>query len=276
MSERRLFPVPPGPPPYPLVDVHVHLGASDTGEVYYPTLEGPEYLAHARAAGVSVGYAFPPYRHDGYRASNAALREWAAGTAGRVRAFARLGGPVAPLAQWPPRPWQVRRRLRRRPRPSDVPGDLSGFAGVKLLPHLDGMPPAAELAEVADRRLPVLVHGGRFVPPGWVVRAVLPRTTGPVVLAHLGAFPHEPRMLEQALQLAAAQPRLYLDTSGIWDSAFLQRAARAVPAKLLFGSDAPLATPTVAWQHVATAVGDPAVLRALGNQTPAALGLLPD
>lgn len=273
---RRFGPAPTGPPDVPLVDVHVHLGPSDSGEIYYPDLGGPAYLELAEAAGVRHACAFPPYRLEGYRDANAALRDYAATTGGRVLAFARLGGPVVPLAQWPPKPWQVRRRIspHSRRRATDVPGSLDGFAGIKLLPHLDGMPTQAELADIAERELPVLVHSGRFVPPQWVARAVLPWTSGPVVLGHLGAYPHQPAMLDTAISLARRHPRLYLETSGIWDSAMIRRAVEQVGDKVLFGSDAPLTTPAVAWQHVATAVDDDAAMRRLGSTTPlAVLGL---
>lgn len=287
-TQRRFGPIPDGPPDYPLVDVHVHVGPSDSGEIYYPTLSGEAYVELAAAAGVRVACAFAPYRTDGYRAANAALREWAAGTGENgvgsgvgsgvgkgveVLAFARLGGPVVPFAQLPPKPWQVRRRIspRSRRRPTDVPDSLDGFGGVKLLPHLDGLPDDETFEAISDRALPVLVHCGRFVPPQWVAKAVLPRVSGPVVLGHLGAYPHEARMLETALSLAAEHPRLYLETSGIWDSAFVRRAVEAVPHKVLFGSDAPLTTPAVAWQHVATAVDDPVAMRLLGSTTPTAV-----
>ena len=260
----------------PLIDVHVHLGPSDSGEIYYPTFDGEEYLQHAEVAGVVRAYAFPPYRLDGYRAANAALRDWAATTGGRVGAFARLGGPVTPIAQFPPKPWQVRRWARRLPRVTDRPVTLDGFTGVKLLPHLDGMPPRDEMTEIADRRLPVLIHGGRFVTPSWIARRLLPSTSGPVIIAHLGAFPDERGLLDSALALASHHPRLYLDTSGIWNSAFVAEAARVAPGKLVFGSDAPLTTPAVAWAHLRSAIDDAGVLRALGYETPASLGLAPD
>ncbi len=287
-GRRRLGALPDGPPPYPLVDVHVHLGPSDSDEVYYPTLSGEEYLQHAEAAGVRRAYAFPPYRRTGYREANAALRDWAATTEGRVGCFARLGGADVWWAQWPPRPWQLRRKVRgslpgRRRRPSDLPGGaqgdplraLDGFDGIKLLPHLDGLPTAAELAAISERGLPVLVHGGRHVSPAWIARHVLPRTSGPLIIAHLGGFPHESGLLGEGLEVAAEHPRVYLDTSGIWDVGFLQQAAARVPEKLIFGSDAPLTTPAVAWQHLATAIDDPAVLRSLGHDVPVRLGLLP-
>ncbi len=274
-SEPVLRTPPREPPEYPLTDVHVHLGSSDSGEIYYPKFAGAEYLRHMDAAGVARAAAFPPFRTDGYAAANAGLRDWAPSTQGRVTVFARLGGPVVPLAQWPPLPWQVRRWVRRAPRASDLPGEsLDGFGGVKLLPHLDGLPPASQFAQIADRRLPIVIHGGRFVPAGWVAKRLLPRTTGPVIIAHLGAFAHEDRLLDEAIAVARANERIYLDTSGIWDSAFCARAAAAVPDKLLFGSDAPLTTPAIAWQHLGSCIADAGVLRAIGCENFQRAGVL--
>ncbi len=266
---------PSAPPEYPLTDVHVHLGSSDSGEIYYPNFDGEEYQRHMAVAGVTRAAAFPPFRTDGYATANAALRDWAPSTNGRVAAFARLGGAAVPLAQWPPLPWQVRRWARRAPRPSDLPDEsLDGFGGVKLLPHLDGLPPTSQLEQIADRRLPIVIHGGRFVTAGWIARRLLPRTTGPVIIAHLGAFPHEERLLTQAIEVAKAHPRIYLDTSGIWDSAFCARAAEAVGEKLLLGSDAPLTTPAIAWQHLVSSIGDAGVVRAIGHDNFERAGIL--
>ena len=104
-----------------LIDAHVHIGASDTGQVYYGTLSGPEWLGLAESAGISRAVAFAPMMEAGYAAANAALLDWAGAQGGRVRVLARLGGARLPLAE--PRPWLVRRALRRRlgRRPSDVP-----------------------------------------------------------------------------------------------------------------------------------------------------------
>jgi len=254
--------------------MHVHLGPSDSSEAYYPTLSGAEYIQHADAAGVQRAYAFPPYRHGGYREANEALRAWAKTTQGKVGCFARLGGPHVLYAQWPPHLWQIRRRLRRSSRAGDLPSSLDGFDGIKLLPHVDGVPLKTQMRDIHDRELPVLVHGGRYVSPAWIAKNILPRTAGTLIIAHLGGFPHEGALLDEGIAVAQQHPRIYLDTSGIWDVSFLQRAAARVPDKLLFGSDAPLTTPSVAWQHVASAIQDEEILRLLGHETPVRLGFL--
>ena len=250
-----------------LIDAHVHVGASDTGQIYYGTLSGDEWLSLARHAGVDRAVVFPPTMEAGYAASNAALREWGAAQGDRIRVLARLGGARLPVTE--PRPWLIRRALRRRigrRAPDLPPGALRGYAGVKLLPQLDGLPGRATFAEIADLGLPVLTHAGRFVPASWLARRVLPRITGPLILAHLGAFPAERGLMEQALDLAEAEPRVHLDTSGIWDLSLLRRAIERVPRKLLFGSDCPLAHPGVAWGQLDRLVADPGLKRRIGGE----------
>lgn len=236
-----------------LVDVHVHL-AADGG----PGMAPDHWPALADQAGIRTAAVFPPTRTGGYTAANAALRRLADASDGRLRAFARIGGPV-PLTV--PAAWQVRRALRSRvgaalDPPEEVLNTLHGADGVKLLPHLDGFPPDPVLAVIAEKRLPVLVHGGEHVSPGLIERRLVRRLRGPVLIGHLGAFPASAPHLEGALRLAEIHDHVYLDTSASWLAEFVAVAARRVPHKVVFGSDAPLMHPAVAWRHVVAAVVD--------------------
>ncbi len=257
-------------PPHDLIDVHVHLGHSTTGELYYPRLEGEEWLELAAEARVRRAFAFPPLL-PGYREANDALADWAATTGGAVAPFARLGGWDVP---WTTRQlWQLRRKLRARVgrrRPPDV-SDLSRFAGVKLLPHLDGLPGEETFEELNALGLPIVIHGGIHSPPDWIESTVLPRTTGTVVVAHLGCFPAGEPELRAAVDLAGRHDRVHLDTSGVWLAAFLTYAAERVPHKMLFGSDAPLTHPLVAWHHLRCAVHDDDTLADIGWRNAEAL-----
>lgn len=259
----------------PLVDVHVHLGRSDVASLFYPELTLDEYEALAGAAGVALACAFAPFREGGYEAANRALLSGIADSGARVRAFARLGGRHLPLTHR--EPWALRRKaaMAVRGRAPDLgdPSELDVFAGVKLLPHLDGLPGRAEFERIAALELPVLIHAGRHCPPRWIERTVLPRTRGPVILAHLGAFPCEDRLLADAVDVAARQPRAFLDTSGAWLARYIAYAAERVPDKLLFGSDAPLAHPLVAWRHVASAVADERTRERIARGNAASIGL---
>lgn len=262
--DRRFVPR-PAPPPVPLVDVHVHLGPSDEGgALYYPLLTGEEYLGLMEVAGVAHACAFSPQR-DGYLAANRELRAWAATTDGRILPFARLGGRRVPVTL--PALWQVRRKLRAlvgdRPPDHDT---LDGFAGVKLLPHLDGLPDDDVLDEIEARGLPTLVHGGVHVPADWIEQRLLSRLrTAPLIVGHLGSYPGSEPHLRAAVRLAARRDNVWVETSGAWMASFVAHAVAAVPRKVLFGSDAPLAHPAVAWSHVASVVDDPHLLAAVAR-----------
>ncbi|WP_423823481.1 amidohydrolase family protein [Salinisphaera sp. SPP-AMP-43] len=250
-------------PAIPLFDVHANLGVTDTDGIGYGRLTADEYLGLMDDAGVHRVCAFPPLMAN-YDRANIALRDWAMRQSACVLPFARLGGPGGPrpIRQF----WQARRavraRLLREPGPAI---DLDGFAGIKLIPHLSGLPEAAIFEAINQRGLPVLVHAGQHSPPSWIARRLLPRLCTPVILAHLGAYPTEADLLAEAVDLAAREPQIHLDTSGVWVSEFLRFAAQRVPHKLLFGSDAPLAHPRVAWLQLATAVRDDRQLEAIGR-----------
>lgn len=268
--------------PEGLVDVHVHLGASDArsaaDRAYYPTLAAAEQLEVAREAGVARSCIFPPLQEAGYAAANAAVL--AAGRASGAEAlpFARLGGPGAAFCQRVPALWQVRRAARRKVlgAPDNFTaglggdGGLAAFSGVKLLPQLDGLPDEETFALIRSLALPVVVHGGESTPPAWVERRLLPRLRGcPVVLAHLGMFPMAEALLDDALALVRRHPGVVLDTSGIWSVAAVAAAVRAAPDQVVFASDAPLTHPAVAWAHVASAVRDDDALVRVGVTNPA-------
>ncbi|MGR3495269.1 amidohydrolase family protein [Citreimonas sp.] len=263
MTEAARSPMPE--PPAGLTDIHVHLGPSDTGELYYPHLTPDEWLEMAEASGIMRAVAFAPTNHAGYAQANAELARVAAGSGGRIRAFARLSGPEMPLDEAPG--WLWRRAVKRRLRPPDpglAPEALETFAGVKLLPQLDGVPGTRHFEAIADLRLPVLCHSGRMVPPRWIARRILPRTTGPVIVAHLGQFPDAADLAAEAFALARSDPRVWLDTSGIWRRDQLRHPDMPWD-RLVFGSDCPLTHPRVAWDQVARALPDPGLAARIGR-----------
>lgn len=263
-----------GPPRTPLFDVHVHVGPSDTGELFYPNMKPAEWESIIGQSDVRRSCVFPPLR-DTYLRANEALADWAEQTDGAVLPVARLGGEIP----WTTRQlWQLRRKLRGRldVRRPDV-GDLSRFAAVKLLPHLDGLPDDAMFHRINELRLPVIVHGGIHVTAKWIEEEVLSRTVGPVIIAHLGAFPAGDNELVEAIEVARRNERAYLDTSGVLLAAFLTYAADRVGDKLVFGSDAPLTHPLVAWHHLRVSVDDDALLDQIGWYTPCRIfGVDPD
>ncbi len=273
-------PLPPG-----LVDAHVHVspvpaarpGATDAGEgaggapaedsgssegsegsdgaqVLLPPAEAERLL---REAGVARALACPPGAEH-YAATNAAMLAASRTSGGLLLPAARLGGRVPLVTR---SPWAARRALRSRAvaRPPDAT-DLTGYAAVSLAPHLDGVPDETLMAQVRERRIPVVVHAGAACPPAWVARHLLPRLPGvPVVLAHLGALPASATDLADAVALAR-EGKVYLDTAAAWLAEFVALAVREAPGRVMFASAAPYLSPRVAWAHVAAAVTDDVLL----------------
>lgn len=248
-----------------LFDCHVHLGETDSGELYYGHLRGEEYLRLMEDAGVKKALVFPPYMKQGYREANLRLAKWCGAQSGGVRALARIGGKGVVLPKLAP--WLVRKNLRRLvlPKPADLQvEELNQFAGVKLLPLVDGLPGGKMFRAINERRMPYLIHGGVFTDAKWISRWVLPKVETKIVIAHLGAFPGISDLIDDAIELAGTDKRVYLDTSGIWKRELLERAVARVPKKLLFGSDSPLTHPRVAWQAVRGVVKDDGLARRIG------------
>lgn len=246
-----------------LVDTYVHLSA-DGG----PGLPAEQWPSLAQEAGVRAAAVFPPMR-PAYREANEALLAFAARTPS-VMPFARLGGRV-PVTS--PQLWQLRSAARSRvgQRAADlgVTADLARYAGAMTVPHVDGIPAPELLAELGRLGLPLVVHCGEHAPVELVARELVAPTSGPVILAHLGAFPASAPHLKAAIALARSHERVFLETSASWLAEFVAIAAREVPDKLLFGSGTPLMHPQVAWRHVAASITDDGVARAVASENAA-------
>ena len=250
-----------------LFDVHTHVGAHDPSgfTASLDELLGSLALADARAA------VFPLAEPDGYGAANLACAEVAAGSNGRLVAFARTT------------PEEV--QDGRLEEALDA-----GARGIKL--HLSSdefslddprLEPA--LASADERHLPVLVHAGPELDPiGDQALATCERWPGlRLVLAHcaltdLGCLHrHVPEV-----------PNLFFDTSW-WTPGHLMALLRLVPpGRVLAASDLPYSTPVshlmatarCAWQagldpaQVASVMGGQAA-RLVEGREPLDLGPAP-
>jgi len=162
----------------------------------------------------------------GYPPANDAVIEHAKRSEGRLVPYCRLDPAAAPLAE-------ARRCLGE------------GAAGVKLHPRAEGFAldiPALEpvFALADERRLPVLVHAGRGIPAlGRHAVAVCERHPGlALILAHAGICD-----LAWLWKEAGGLPNLFFDTAW-WSPSDLLALFRLVPpGHILFGSDAPYASP---------------------------------
>ena len=206
-----------------LVDVHAHLGedASDGSRLDLATL-----LATMQAGGVTSSWAFPFQAPPGggYDDANAAVLAAQAAAGGRVVAFCRS---------------EPGERFER-----ELSGALdAGARGIKLhtsLPGYDFSHPHLDVAFAlaAERRVPMLFHTGRAVPPfARDLARLLERHPGAqVILSHCA-------IADLHAVCALRHPNLRFDTS-LWNSLDVRALlAEAAPEQLLYGSDAPYYTP---------------------------------
>ena len=201
-------------------DVHTHLGHDIDG------MSGSrdELLGVLERHSVAQAFVFcmdEPDRHPRFRAPNDRTLEHAARSDGRLIPFVRLDLNEEPIDE-------ATRCL-----------DL-GARGIKLHPRAqrfllndERLAPVFELA--ADRRVPILIHGGRGLPPiADHLAALMDRYEPQLIIAHAG--------IADLAGLAghfAGRPNVFFDTS-VWSAVDLLDLYRLVsPEQVLFASDYP-------------------------------------
>jgi len=204
-----------------LWDVHTHLGVDEDGMAQTPD----QLLAEMQAAGVERAFTFPlndPERAPAYRLPNDRVLDWAEASEGRLVPFCRLDLTEDPIAE-------AIRCLDR------------GARGIKLHPRAQkfdfgarGLNPVFALA--SERRLPILIHAGRGLPPiAEDLRELVERHAGAqLILAHaaIADLQHIGRILRD-------HPNVVYDTS-VWGVTDLQALlAIAAPEQIVWASDAP-------------------------------------
>ena len=204
-----------------IFDVHVHLGHDIDGfRGDYEELE-----AIQRRYGISRAFMFcldEPDRHPSFRAANDRTLAHAARANGRLLPFVRLDLTEEPVEE-------AVRCL-----------DL-GARGIKLHPRAqrfmlndDRLAPIFELA--ADRRVPILIHGGRGLPPiaDHLARLVDRYPAAQLIIAHAGIAD-----LSGLVHYFAQKPGVYFDTS-VWSPLDLMALYHEVsPEQVLYASDYP-------------------------------------
>jgi hypothetical protein len=205
-----------------LSDAHTHIGSNDPDgyrcgrEELVEALE----LADARAA------VFPMHEPDGYPPANDMVLEQAERSDGRLAAFCRLDPEHGAAAE-------ARRCLD------------AGARGIKLHPRAEGFmldhPALRDVFALAhERSAPVLIHAGRGIPAlgrhAVELSAAFPQAR--LILAHAGICD-----LAWIWRAAQKQPNLYFDTAWWTPSDLLTLFTLVPPGQVLFGSDAPYATP---------------------------------
>jgi predicted TIM-barrel fold metal-dependent hydrolase len=204
-----------------LFDAHVHVGRDVDGFV----APFDDLLAFLRRYGVSRAFAFcmdEPDRQPAFRAPNNRTLEAAERSEGVLIPFARLDLAVDPLEE-------ATRCLDR------------GARGIKLHPRAQGfllnderLAPIFALA--AERRIPILIHGGRGLPPiaDELRRLVEANPEAQLIIAHGGIAD-----LAALADAFAGRAGVFFDTS-VWSPIdLLDVLRRFSPEQGLYASDYP-------------------------------------
>ena len=204
-------------------DAHVHLGNDIDGMAG----ELDELLRIQRAHGITRSFMFcldEPDRHPGFRAPNDRTLAFAEQSEGELIPFVRLDLTESPIEE-------AVRCLDR------------GARGIKLHPRAqkfmlddERLAPVFELA--AERRVPILIHGGRGLPPIADGLARLMDAYEPqLIIAHAGIAD-----LASLAHHFSGRQGVFFDTS-VWSPLDLLDLYRLVaPEQVLYASDYPYGT----------------------------------
>ena len=204
-----------------IFDAHLHLGNDIDGMV-------GDYDELARVMeqyGISRTFMFcmdEPDRHPGFRAPNDRTLAYAARSNGRLIPFVRLDLAEEPIEE-------AVRCLDR------------GARGIKLHPRaqrflLNDERLAPVFALAAERRVPILIHGGRGLPPiaDDLARLVDAYPEAHLIIAHAGIAD-----LDALTGHFAGQAGVFFDTSAWSPIDLLDFFRRASPEQVLYASDYP-------------------------------------
>ncbi|HZB85785.1 MAG TPA: amidohydrolase family protein [Gaiellaceae bacterium] len=204
-----------------LFDAHVHVGRDIDGF----TAPYEALVAFLGRYGVSRAFAFcmdEPDREPAFRAPNDRTLEAAERSDGLLVPFVRLDLSEEPIEE-------ARRCLDR------------GARGIKLHPRAqrfllndERLAPVFELA--AERRVPILIHGGRGLPPiaDHLSRLVEAYPEAQLIIAHAGIAD-----LAALSECFAGRAGVFFDTS-VWSPIdLLDMFARVSPEQVLYASDFP-------------------------------------
>src|SRR4051812_49137499 len=209
------------PPGADIYDAHTHLGHDIDGMVG----QFDELMAMLDRHGFSRANVFCLDEHDrvpAFRAGNERTLEFAERSEGRLVPFVRLDLTDEPMAE-------AERCLDR------------GARGIKLHPRAqkfalndERLTPVFEIA--AERNVPILIHGGRGLPPiaDHLARLVERYPAATLIIAHAGIAD-----LSGLAGNFAGKAGVYFDTS-VWSPIDLLSFFRLVPPEqILYASDYP-------------------------------------
>ncbi len=204
-----------------IFDAHVHLGHDIDGMVGVF-----EELARVQQRyGITGSFMFcldEPDRHPAFRAANDRTLEFAARSGGALIPFVRLDLAEEPVEE-------ARRCLDR------------GARGIKLHPRAQGFTLNDErlvpvFAIAAEKRVPILIHGGRGLPPiaDHLARLVDEYPDAELIIAHAGIAD-----LAALAKRFSGKEGVFFDTS-VWSAVDLLDFYRQIPPEqILYASDYP-------------------------------------
>jgi predicted TIM-barrel fold metal-dependent hydrolase len=206
-----------------IFDAHVHLGTDIDGMVG----DFDELVAVQERYGIAGAFMFcldEPDRHPGFRAGNDRTLEFAERSHGRFIPFVRLDLTGSPIEE-------ATRMLDR------------GVRGIKLHPRaqkflLDDDRLAPVFALASERQVPILIHGGRGLPPiAAELSNLVERYDTQLIIAHCGIAD-----LAALAERFAGREGVFFDTS-VWSTLDLLDLFRLVaPEQVLWASDYPYGT----------------------------------
>ncbi|MFN2468333.1 MAG: amidohydrolase family protein [Gaiellaceae bacterium] len=202
-------------------DAHVHLGTDIDG--FVGILD--ELVSIMDRFGIAKAFMFcldEPDRHPAFRAGNDRTLDFAARSEGRLIPFVRLDLTEGPIEE-------AERCL-----------DL-GARGIKLHPRAQGFMLTDErldpvFALSAERKVPILIHGGRGLPPiaGDLARLVERHDDAQLIIAHAGIAD-----LAALARSFAGKAGVFFDTS-TWSPVDLLDFYRLIsPEQVVYASDYP-------------------------------------
>jgi predicted TIM-barrel fold metal-dependent hydrolase len=205
----------------PIFDAHTHLGEDIDGMVG----ERDELLEIQHAYGIARSFVFcldEPDRRPAFRAANDRTLAHGEAAPGEILPFVRLDLDEGPVEE-------AMRCLER------------GARGIKLHPRAQRFLPDDPRLEpvfalAAERRVPILIHGGRGLPPiADSLARLLDRHCPPaLIVAHAGIVD-----LAAMARNFAGRPGVYFDTS-VWSPLDLLDLYRLVPPEqVVYASDYP-------------------------------------
>jgi hypothetical protein len=204
----------------PVIDCHVHAGHAPGLTDPWTTIADPaQILRRMDEAGVDKAVIFPISNDPDYRRANQEIAEICRRYPGRFIGFAKHN-PTTEKGRIREMMLEECRRL--------------GLRGLKLHVH-----PGPEVLDVcAELGLPILYHPSRVARFEEIAPAY---PTVDLILAHLGSdMSMDYREHLAAIAMARKYPNVYLDTSTVVLTRYLERAIRELPAeKILYGTDEP-------------------------------------